>query len=68
MGSTLITFVVTQCSAYLDAQLPSYSQLLEQAWILKPRDGKRLAGFVRSSELPADERYRLIREMLDVEE
>jgi hypothetical protein len=68
MSSTLITFVVSQCSAYLDAQLPSYSELLEQAWILKPREGKRQAGFVRGSELPVEERYQLIREMHDFEE
>jgi len=67
-GTIRIRFVVTECSAYMDAQLPSYWQLLEQAWILKPRDGKRAAGFVQSSDLPPDERYRLFKDMHDFEE
>jgi hypothetical protein len=32
--------------------LPSYSELFEKAWTLKPCDSKRPAGFVRASELP----------------
>jgi hypothetical protein len=68
MGTIPIRFVVAECSAYLDAQLPSYSQLLEQAWILKPRDGKRAAGFVRSTDLPPDERYQLMKDMHNFEE
>ena len=50
-----IRFKVTECSAYVDARLPTYAQLLEQAWILRPTTGRRLAGFVRSSELRDDE-------------
>ena len=56
-GTMRVTFTVTQCSAYLDAALPSYAELFEKAWILRPRDGKRPAGFVRSSDLPLKERY-----------
>lgn len=67
VGTTRITFAVTECSAFADVALPSYAQLLERAWILRPRDGKRAAGFVRSSELPPDERYQLMREMPGLE-
>ena len=60
MGTTLITFVVTECSAYFDDRLPSYQQLLRQAWILRPHGGKRPAGFVRTRDLPPDERYKVM--------
>jgi hypothetical protein len=60
--SAQITFVVTECSAYMDAALPSYPELFEKAWILRPRDGKRAAGFVHSSELSTKERYELMKD------
>jgi hypothetical protein len=59
----LIRFKVTECSAYLDARLPTYAQLLEQAWILKPTSGRRSAGFVRSSDLRDDEFRELLSEL-----
>lgn len=68
MSSTLITFPVASCTAYLDADLPSYMELVEKAWILKPHDGKRPAGFVRASELKFEERYRLAKEMSEDED
>jgi len=68
VGTTFVTFVVTECSAYLDAALPSYHELFEKAWILRPRDGKRPAGFVRCSELPLKERYDLMRDVPSLEE
>jgi hypothetical protein len=68
VGTTVVTFVVTECSAYLDAALPSYHELFEKAWILRPRDGKRAAGFVRSSDLPPNERYQLIHDVPNFEE
>jgi hypothetical protein len=55
MRTVFIRFKVTECTAYLDARLPTYAQLLEQAWILKPDKGRRYAGFVRSSDLDEDE-------------
>lgn len=62
-GTTLVTFVVTECSAYLDSTLPSYHELFEQAWILRPREGKRAAGFVRTRDLLPDERFDLMRDV-----
>jgi len=61
--TTVITFPVTSCTAYVDATLPSYSELFEKAWILKPHDGRRPAGFVRASDLPFEERVRLATDM-----
>jgi len=55
MATVVITFKVTECTAYTDAKLPTYSQLLEQAWILRPTSGRRPAGFVRSSDLRDEE-------------
>lgn len=63
-----ITFVVTECSAHLDAALPSYPELIEKAWILRPRDGKRAAGFVRASELSAKERFELMKDVYGSEQ
>jgi hypothetical protein len=68
IGTTLVTFVVTECSAYLDAALPSYPELFEKAWILRPRDGRRPAGFVRSSDLPPNERFELLRDVPSFDE
>jgi hypothetical protein len=50
-----VTFKVTSCSAYSDQRLPTYVQMLEEAWILQPGSKKRPAGFVRGSELRAEE-------------
>jgi len=63
----VIRFKVTECSAYLDARLPTYAQLLEQAWILKPTTGRRPAGFVRSSDLRDEEFRELLTELRSAE-
>ncbi|MGH9145088.1 MAG: hypothetical protein ACRD1Q_00155 [Vicinamibacterales bacterium] len=55
MRVTRVTFKVTFCSAYSDERLPTYMQLLEDAWILQPGSKKRPSGFVRSTDLREDE-------------
>ena len=50
-----ITFKVTSCSDYADRRLPSYLEMMEDAWILQPGSRKRPAGFVRGSELQDEE-------------
>lgn len=55
MENIRITFRVTSCTEYLDAREPSYHELLERAWILKPGSSRRPAGFVRADELPYEE-------------
>ena len=55
MSSVRITFKVTSCSAYNDERLPSYMQLLEDAWILQPGSKRRPAGFVRSRDLEEED-------------
>ena len=56
MQSIRITFKVTSCTDYIDAREPSYAELLERAWILRPATTRRPAGFVRGAELPYEER------------
>jgi len=51
LRTTQITFKVSECSDYSDQTVPSYWELLQQAWILQPGSRKRPAGFVRSSDL-----------------
>jgi hypothetical protein len=68
MSSIFITFPVATCTAYLDADLPSYMELVEKAWILKSHADKRPAGFVRASDLSFEERYRLTRRLDDEED
>ncbi len=46
-----ITFKVTSCSDYADNRLPTYHELVHQAWILRPATKRRGAGFVRGSDL-----------------
>jgi hypothetical protein len=50
-----ITFEVTTCTDYCDKRLPTYVEMMEQAWILKPGTRRRAAGFVRASELEDEE-------------
>ena len=51
MHAMVVTFKVTQCTAYLDRREPSYQELHEQAWILRPASKRRPAGFVRAADL-----------------
>jgi hypothetical protein len=62
MQPTRIHFKVASCTAYFDGRLPTYMQLVDQAWILQPGTRKRRAGFVRGADLRPDERARLLLE------
>ena len=46
-----VPFKVTSCTSHSDVDQPTYMQLLEDAWILKPASKRRPAGFVKNSEL-----------------
>ena len=58
-----VTFKVTSCTSHSDMAQPTYMQLLEDAWILKPASKKRPAGFVKNSELKAEEMEVLMKEL-----
>ena len=59
MHAVQITFKVTSCSEYADDREPSYHELCEKAWILRPASKQRAAGFVRAADLSRDEARRL---------
>src|SRR5262245_48480623 len=63
MQSVRITFKVTSCSDYMDARMPSYHELVEKAWILKPGSQRRAAGFVRATDLKPEELVRFMSEI-----
>ena len=47
-----IPFRVTSCTAYADARMPTYMDMVRTAWILQPhRTKRRTAGFVRGEDL-----------------
>lgn len=45
-----VRFRVRECSGYLQTRRQSLEQMEDMAWLLMPRDGKRVAGFVRPSD------------------
>ena len=55
LKTTQITFKVTSCSDYSDRRMPSYMEMMQDAWILRPGSKRRPAGFVRASELRDEE-------------
>jgi hypothetical protein len=55
MQTVRITFKVTTCTDYSDSREPGYHELLEKAWVLCPGSKRRAAGFVRGSDLHAEE-------------
>ena len=66
--SVRITFKVTSCSDYSDQTLPTYFDLLQQAWILHPGSRKRPAGFVRASDLKDDDFARYMADLRNREQ
>ena len=50
MRAMQITFKVTECTEYDDQHEPSYHELYEQAWILRPASKRRPAGFIRPTD------------------
>ena len=58
-----VMFKVTWCTSHSDMDQPTYMQLLEDAWILKPASKRRPAGFVKHSELKAEEMQMIMEEL-----
>jgi hypothetical protein len=58
-----VPFKVTSCTSHSDVGQPTYMQLLEDAWILKPASKRRPAGFVKNSELKAEEMRAIMDEL-----
>jgi hypothetical protein len=58
-----VTFKVTSCSSYSDQRLPTYLQMMEDAWILQPGSKRRPAGFIRGTELREQEMANVMRDI-----
>lgn len=50
-----VQFRVRECSAYLDSNRQDLEQMRKMAWILMPREGKRVEGFVPPTRIPENE-------------
>ena len=63
MKAMRVTFKVTSCSSYSDQRLPTYMELMEDAWILQPGSKRRPAGFIRGSDLREEEMDKVMRDI-----
>ncbi|MGO9588698.1 MAG: hypothetical protein ACLP3K_01455 [Candidatus Acidiferrales bacterium] len=54
-----VRFRVRECSNYVEKKRQRLKDMEEVAWVLMPRDGKRVAGFVPPEEVPEDERIEI---------
>ena len=54
-----VRFRVRACSGYLETKRQSLKQMEDMAWVLMPREGKRIAGFVRPDEREEDEQIEI---------
>ena len=62
-----VPFKVTSCTSHSDIDQPTYMQLLEDAWILTPASRRKPAGFVRHSDLKAEEMRAIMVELREQE-
>lgn len=49
-----VQFRLRQCTGYLETRRQNLKQMEDIAWLLMPRDGKRVAGFVRPGDVEED--------------
>jgi hypothetical protein len=57
-----IRFPVTSCTRYADRRLPSLDDMEDIAWVLRTDKKRCQIGFVRASDLPVHERFRIARD------
>jgi hypothetical protein len=65
MTTVRVCFRVTSCTDYSDNREPSYQELAQKAWVLRPATKRRAAGFVRMSDLEAEEYARFFKDESD---
>jgi len=49
-----VHFRVRKCNDYAEMRRQTLKQMEDMAWVLMPRGGKRVTGFVRPSEIPEE--------------
>ena len=47
-----VAFPVHKCNDYAEVKRQTLKQMEDMAWVLAPRDGKRVVGFVRPGGIP----------------